>query len=65
MSVDLFLFSYINSACFVCTLCDLFVCHIYGGTQDGGVWEWDVEEGVGVSEGGVVNVTELLMSQSC
>jgi hypothetical protein len=37
----------------VCTLCDLFVCHIYGGTQAGGVLEWDVEEGVGVSEGTV------------
>ena len=32
-------------------LCDLFVCHIYGGTQGGGVQEWDVEEGVGYQRG--------------
>jgi hypothetical protein len=39
------------STCFVCTLYDLFVCHIEGKTQAGGVQEWYVEEGVEVSEG--------------
>ena len=38
--------------CVRCVIC-LFVCHVKGGTQGGGVLEWDVEEGVGVSEGGV------------
>jgi hypothetical protein len=51
VSVDLFLCGFVNSVCFVCTLYDLFVCHIKGGTQAGGVQEWDVEEGVEVSEG--------------
>ena len=33
MSVDLFIYGFINSRCFVCTSYDLFVCHIKGGTQ--------------------------------
>jgi len=41
------------STCFICTQNILFVCHIKGRTQAGGVQEWDVEWGVGVSGGGV------------
>jgi hypothetical protein len=53
LCLGLFLFSFIYGTCFVCTLCDLIVCHIYGGAQAGGVQEWDAAEGVWVSEGGV------------
>jgi hypothetical protein len=37
----------------MCTLCDLFVCHMKGGTQAGGVGEWGAEGGFWVSERGV------------
>jgi len=41
------------STWFMCTLYDLFVCHIEGRTQGGCVQEWDVEEGVVISDWGV------------
>ena len=38
---------------FICTSYDLFVCQLNRGTQACGVWEWDAEEGIWISEWGV------------